>query len=82
MPPMSVNPSLLEMMAKEGLLSLTQAAQELNTSPQKIKQLISKGLLTTRTHPLDARLKLVPKAEVEELKKLHPPTPSRTKKKK
>ncbi len=82
MPFMAVNPSLLELLTKEGLLSLTQAAQELNTSPQKIKQLISKGLLTTRTHPLDGRLKLVPKAEVEALKKLHPPIPSRTKKKK
>lgn len=76
-----INSDLLERLAKEGYLTLSQAAEELNTSRQKIRKLIDDGMLTVSTHPLDSRLKLVRRADVEAVKALKPAAPPHKKKK-
>ena len=50
------------------LISLTEAQRLLETSRNKIAELVRKGFLKPYTTPLDRRKKLVSKAEVEGLK--------------
>jgi DNA-binding MarR family transcriptional regulator len=58
----------LGMNTPKDLITATEAHRLLETSPNKIAELIRKGLLQTYHSPLDRRKKLVSKAEVLRLR--------------
>lgn len=49
------------------LIKVTAARKLLGVSPMKMAQLIREGLLRTYDNPLDRRVKLVSRAEVDSL---------------
>jgi hypothetical protein len=49
------------------LIKVTAARKLLGVSPMKMAQLIREGLLLTYDNPLDRRVKLVSRAEVDSL---------------
>ena len=50
------------------LIKVTAARKLMGVSPMKMAQLLKDGLLHTFDNPLDRRVKLVSKAQVESLK--------------
>lgn len=53
------------------LIKTSEARKLLGVSSVKIAQMIRDGIFRTFDNPLDKRLKLVSRAEVEKLAKLH-----------
>ncbi len=78
---MSINPSLLKRLQTEGLITLSQAADLLGTTPVRIAALIKAGKLSGFVSPLDRRLKLVRQADVEALGEIQPMAQESPKKK-
>lgn len=84
LPGMAINPDLLKLLEQEGLLTVTQAATLLKTSRIKIIELIKDGTLAVSTSPLDRRVRLVRREDVEAIRRVDPaspPQPPKTKKK-
>lgn len=81
MPGMSINPSLLKRLQTEGLITLSQAADLLGTTPVRIAALIKAGTLQGFVSPLDRRLKLVRQSDVEALGAIQPMVQESPKKK-
>ncbi|MDT4967711.1 MAG: hypothetical protein QOJ64_2448 [Acidobacteriota bacterium] len=50
------------------LINLTEARKILGVSPNKMSKLVTDGTLHYEVDPLDQRVKLVPRADVEKLK--------------
>ena len=50
------------------LINLTEARKILGVSPNKMSKLVTDGTLHYEIDPLDQRVKLVPRADVEKLK--------------
>ncbi len=68
MPGMAVNPDSLKDLHMRGYITLTEAAELLNTTKPTVKSLIQRGALEGFTHELDKRLMLVKRDAVEKLK--------------
>ena len=49
------------------VVTVTEAAELLGTSKEKIARLVRQGVLTARRSTLDARRRLIPRSEIEEL---------------
>jgi len=47
------------------LVTMTEAAQLLGTTREKVARLVRQGVLTSRPSVLDARRRLIPRTEVE-----------------
>jgi len=50
------------------MINLTEARKILGVSPNKMSKLVTDGTLHYEVDPLDQRVKLVPRADVERLK--------------
>jgi hypothetical protein len=50
------------------LINLTEARKILGVSPNKMSKLVTDGTLHYEVDPLDQRVKLVPRADVEKLR--------------
>lgn len=73
LPVMSVNPKLLQrLFSEEGLITQKQAAEILETSTAKVRNLIADGTLQSFASPMDRRLTLVRLSDVEALKEVRP----------
>lgn len=70
---MTISSTLLESLARDGLMTLSQARSELRVSKQKIRELVSGAtlkLVTVSEYPAlirDKRLKVVRRKDVEAL---------------
>jgi excisionase family DNA binding protein len=49
------------------VVTVTEAAELLGTSKEKVARLVRQGVLTARRSTLDARRRLIPRTEIEEL---------------
>jgi hypothetical protein len=56
-----------EMARRNGLITFKQACEKYDTTKDKLRDLISAGLLTCRTSDLDRRAKLLSTAELDGL---------------
>lgn len=75
LPHMAINPDLLKLIADEGLLTVTQAAKLLGVTRGRVLEMIKTEQLAVKTSPLDRRLKLVRRQDVEALRRLDPVEP-------
>ncbi len=57
------------------LMTIDEAARYLQVTRQRLSRLIVAGVLTTRPNPLDARSKLLDKADLEALRLISRPAP-------
>ncbi len=59
---------MAEASGPEGYVGVEEAAARLGVSRTKVWRLIKEGVLTTRVDVLDRRRKLIPLAEIDQLK--------------
>lgn len=56
------------MTSHDDLMTAREAQEYLGVSNRKMTQLLASGALTSQPDPLDRRVKLIPRAEVEAIK--------------
>jgi excisionase family DNA binding protein len=54
-------------MANQDTVTVTEAAQMLGTTKERIARLIRRGVLTSRASDLDRRRRLIPREEIERI---------------
>ena len=56
-------------MTEERWVKMKDAAKLLGVNPSRISQLVARGVLRIKPHPLDKRIKLVDLSQIEKIRK-------------